>query len=64
MTSSDYRKLSALLAEIKGGTRNSFASVFKMYEKKVYFLFQQKSLPLLKMGIFLSIYIVIITKWP
>ena len=39
MTSSDYRKLSALLAEIKGGSRNSFASVFKMYEKKVYFLF-------------------------
>ena len=39
MTSSDYRKLSVLLANMKNGSRESFASVYAMYEKKVYFLF-------------------------
>ena len=39
MTSQDYRKLSVLLTQIKGGARNAFSSVYKMYEKKVYFLF-------------------------
>lgn len=39
MTSSDYRKLSVLLSNIKSGSRDAFASVYKMYEKKVYFLF-------------------------
>ncbi len=39
MTSQDYRKLSVLLTQIKGGARNAFSSVYKMYEKKAYFLF-------------------------
>lgn len=39
MTSSDYRKLSFLLSNIKNGERSSFSSVYGMYEKKVYFLF-------------------------
>ena len=39
MTSSDYRKLSVLLSNMKNGSRESFASVYAMYEKKVYFLF-------------------------
>ena len=39
MTSSDYRKLSVLLSNIKNGSRDAFASIYKMYEKKVYFLF-------------------------
>ncbi|MBQ7962154.1 MAG: sigma-70 family RNA polymerase sigma factor [Clostridia bacterium] len=39
MTSSEYRKLSLLLSNIKNGSRESFAEIYKMYEKKVYFLF-------------------------
>lgn len=39
MTSSDYRKLSVLLSNMKNGSRDAFASIYKMYEKKVYFLF-------------------------
>lgn len=38
MTSSDYRKLSALLSAMKDGAREAFADVYAMYEKKVYFL--------------------------
>ena len=38
MTSSDYRKLSALLSAMKDGAREAFADVYSMYEKKVYFL--------------------------
>lgn len=38
MTSSDYRKLSVLLGNIRSGSRDAFASVYEMYEKKVYFL--------------------------
>ena len=38
MTSSDYRKLSALLSAMKDGAREAFAEVYSMYEKKVYFL--------------------------
>lgn len=39
MTSSDYRKLSVLLSNMKNGSRDAFASIYRMYEKKVYFLF-------------------------
>ena len=39
MTSSDYRKLSVLLTNMKSGSREAFAAVYAMYEKKVYFLF-------------------------
>lgn len=39
MNSSEYRKLSLLLSDIKNGSRESFAGIFSMYEKKVYFLF-------------------------
>ena len=39
MTSQDFRKLSALLENIKAGDRDAFSSVYKMYEKKAYFLF-------------------------
>lgn len=39
MTSSDYRKLSVLLSNMKNGSRDAFASIYRMYEKKAYFLF-------------------------
>lgn len=39
MTSSEYRKLSLLLTDIKNGSREAFAQIYLMYEKKVYFLF-------------------------
>lgn len=38
MTSSEYRRLSMLLTNIKNGSRESFASIFSMYGQKVYFL--------------------------
>lgn len=38
MTSSEYRKLSKFLADIKIGVRGAFAGIYSMYEKKVYFL--------------------------
>lgn len=39
MTSSEYRKLSMLLSNIKNGSRDAFSGIYFMYEKKVYFLF-------------------------
>ncbi len=39
MTSSEYRKLSVLLSNIQNGARESFADIYFMYSKKVYFLF-------------------------
>ena len=39
MTSSEYRKLAMLLSNIKSGSRDAFAGIYTMYEKKVYFLF-------------------------
>ena len=39
MTSSEYRKLSMLLSNIKSGSREAFSGIYFMYEKKVYFLF-------------------------
>lgn len=38
MTSTEYRKLSMLLSDIKNGSREHFSEVFAMYENKVYFL--------------------------
>lgn len=38
MTSSEFRKLSMLLSNIKNGSRQSFGEIYAMYEKKVYFL--------------------------
>ena len=37
MTSAEYRKLSLLLNNIKNGSRDAFAGIYAMYEKKVYF---------------------------
>ena len=39
MTSQDFRKLSVLLESIGNGSRDSFAQIYRMYEKKAYFLF-------------------------
>ena len=38
MTSSEYRKLSKFLADMKIGSREAFSGIYSMYEKKVYFL--------------------------
>lgn len=38
MTSDEYRKISMLLSAIKNGSRDAFAEIFEMYEKKVYFV--------------------------
>ena len=38
MTSQDFRKLSVLLESIGNGSRDSFAQIYRMYEKKAYFL--------------------------
>ncbi len=38
MTSSEYRKLSMLLTDIKNGSRDLFSEIFAMYENKAYFL--------------------------
>ena len=38
MTSSDYRKLSMLLSNMKNGSRESFSEIYAMYEIKDYFL--------------------------
>ncbi len=39
MTSQDFRRLSVILESIRNGSRDSFVQIYRMYEKKVYFLF-------------------------